>query len=176
MPQKHRLFIASFIAPELSGKIEGIISSFRHDCFHPVPLEKLHITYAFLGNRDEAEIPAIKTILPSLNEQLCGMSFCLGGIAAFEQHGSKSPLVLKLTLSKDISHFIDKVKMALSCTEARPFIPHITIGKIRKEYAGGAISGLEKCFGKIDINFPMPPAVLAKSITSEKGSVYSIIS
>ena len=148
---------------------------FRHDCFQPVPLENLHITYAFLGNRDEAEISAIKAVLPSLNEHLRGISFCLGGIASFEQHGSKSPLVLKLRLSRDISPFIEKMKIALCCTEARPFIPHITIGKIRKEYAGQAIAELEKCFGEIEISGSVPPAVLAKSVNTERGSLYSII-
>lgn len=148
---------------------------FRHDYFQPAPLENLHVTYAFLGSREETEIPAIKAILPSLNEQLGGISFCLGGIASFEQHGSKSPLVLKLRLSRDISPFIEKMKIALCCTEARPFVPHITVGKIRKEYAGQAIAELEKCFGEIEISCPMPPAVLAKSITAEKGSLYSII-
>ena len=172
---KHRLFIASFIVPELSEKIAETVSMFRHDCFQPVPLENLHITYAFLGNRDEAEISAIKAVLPSLNEHLRGISFCLGGIASFEQHGKKMPAVLKLKLSEDISQFINETKTALSCSECKPFIPHITIGKIRKEYAGQAIAELEKCFGEIEISGSVPPAVLAKSVNTERGSLYSII-
>ena len=172
---KHRLFIASFIQKELSFKINERTEMFRHDAFKPIAIENLHITFAFLGDREETEIPSIRQFLPGINDELTGMSFRLAGVSFFEQHGSKNPVVLFLELSKDINLFIENLKKEMDCDEAKQFIPHITIGKIKKEYSAEAIDRLTVLFRDLQEEYPIPPAVLAKSINTPKRSFYTVI-
>ena len=173
---KHRLFIASFIPKKLSLKIMRRTEMFRHDDFKPVAIENPHITFAFLGDREESEIPSIKQFLPRINAELAGMTFHFSEIEIFEQHGSKRPVVLSLKLSKEITPFIENIKKELCCDEAKPFIPHITIGKIRKEYAMEAADSLKAIFKDLrEENHIMPQAVLAKSINTPERSFYTVI-
>lgn len=170
-----RLFIASFIPSELSLKISRTAKKFQNELFRGDPAENLHITYAFLGDREEEEIPHIRQHVIALNEQLRDVSFHIAGIQNFEQRGSKSPIVLTLELSREIPTIIRDLKMKLDCDEIKPFVPHITIGKAYKYSAKETILCLAEAFKTFNDRYAITPAVLAKSIVSPSGSVYSVI-
>lgn len=170
-----RLFIASFIPSELSLKISRTAKKFQNELFRADPAENLHITYAFLGDREEEEIPHIRQHIIALNEQLRDISYRIADIQNFEQRGSKSPIVLTLELSKEIAPIISNLKKELDCDEIKPFVPHITIGKAYKYSANDTINSLADAFKTFNDRYAITTAVLAKSIVSPSGSVYSVI-
>ena len=90
-----------------------------------------------------------------------------------KRHG-RSPVVLRVEFSKDISAFIENFQR-ISGGDAKPFVPHITVAKANNGCVYEIVEEYKKLFAGFRKNFILEKAVLAKSILSPEGPVYRII-
>jgi 2'-5' RNA ligase len=137
-----------------------------------VPPENLHLTLAFLGAREEAQAEAVGAIVAAT----AGATPCLDlGDALWLP--PRRPKVLTVEVADHTgalaglhcSLIAALNQGAVFTPEARPFRPHITVGRVRRNQ-------------RIDVNFPgRPPPTAAfpataltlyRSITSPEGARY----
>jgi len=170
---KHRLFIASFIQPDISHDIRLLQERFICQRLKLNAPENFHITYSFLGLRREDEIFSIKKLLPEINEAIDGVSFHLADVMCFEQHG-RSPVVLRLELSRNISSFIEYFQH-ITGGDKKTFVPHITIAKAGNDCLPEVLKEYKKLFSGFRKEIALEKAVLAESVTAPEGSVYQIL-
>ena len=128
-----------FVALELPEGIRRSLAEFRDlvahpEIWRPVPVEGLHVTLAFLGNRPEQDVAAIEVVLHAA-----------AGPAPVLGHGGalllppRSPRVLCSAL-RDESGVLAALQARVSdglaaagvyTPEKRPFRPHVTVGRLR---------------------------------------------
>ena len=170
---KYRLFIESFLPEETACKIRDLQLKALNSCVNLISIENFHITYSFLGDTDENEIPKLKVLVSDFNRELAGIQCHYEDIIAFEQHG-KSPIAVRLSFSKNISVAVEALQQK-SSGDVKKFIPHITIGKARNVFVSDVLESYRETFRDNRISFPLAPALLAKSEISQHGSRYFIL-
>lgn len=132
-----------FVALDLPGAVRAGIASWARKslvdpALRPVRPESLHITLAFLGWLPEKEIPRLGQIV-----EACGgvaPSIQLSGPVQRPERGrprlfalpAESPgaIALQATLEGEL------VGVGLYETEKRPFWPHVTVARVRREERG----------------------------------------
>jgi 2'-5' RNA ligase len=137
--QRVRLFVALELPVEVR---EGIAAwgkrELRDPALRPVAMESLHITFAFLGHRDEAEV-----------EPIAGVVEASGGIVPQIQLGEPEPRpgrgpprVFALPARSEGAEtlqagLVERLEGAgLFAAEKRPFWPHVTVARVRTEGGG----------------------------------------
>ena len=174
-----RLFIGTFIEPKplkskyskIKKELGGILPG------RWIKPENFHITFKFLGNVPEEEIPEIQTSLKEYLDKLQNAQFELKGLGVFPNMENPKVLYIKVIdtdgiLEKMQKFTEQKMEQLGFQKENRPFIPHITLKRIKYADVDKLKQKLEKYketnFGKqdtVELN-------LIESITNPKGAVY----
>lgn len=134
-----RLFIALDLPKEIRAGIAAWGSgALRDPALRPVAEESLHITLAFLGSRDEAEIEPIAAVVRE-----CGVAaptIELGEPEPRPRRGRAKvyalPVASEGTKALQAGVVSRLVSAGLYEAEERPFWPHVTVARVRTE-AGG---------------------------------------
>jgi 2'-5' RNA ligase len=127
-----RLFVAAELPPDV---VEALVRwRPRDDGLRPLAPEALHVTLAFLGWRDEGEIPVIGELLDGLARPVEGL--WLGEPRWLPR---RRPRVLAVELddaSEALAGLQRDVASALQAAvgwvpERRPFLAHVTVARVR---------------------------------------------
>ncbi len=177
-----RLFIGTFIESKpLKSKYSKIKKEFGG--ILPgrwIKPENFHITFKFLGNVPEEEIPEIQDKLKEYLDKLQNAQFELRGLGVFPNAEHPKVLYIKVIdndgILKKLQKFTEEKMEQLGFKkENRPFIPHITLKRIKSADVEKLKQKLEKykevSFGKqsiVELN-------LIESITNPKGAIYKKI-
>jgi 2'-5' RNA ligase len=102
-----------------------------------VSAEALHLTLKFLGDTTERAVPKIVTALEGLHFE--PFTLTTSHLGCFPN--SKQPRVIWLGFDSESAAHLKKLNAAVEAaiaplgfpTEARPFSPHLTLGRVRKE-------------------------------------------
>jgi len=183
--------IRAFIAIELPGQIKAALSQIQENLkanrsasVKWVNPESIHLTLKFLGNVDEAEIPAIKK---SLSEAVIGVtpfSLELGEPGTFPN--CQVPNVVWVGVGGEIETLrtlhnnIDRILTPLGFPpEKRAFSPHLTLGRVRdeslpaeKRRLGGNVTALKT---EEKFSFKVESVNLMRSILAREGAIYSCL-
>lgn len=131
----------SFLAIDLPEEVKTEILRIQTDCEKTSPglykwstPETLHLTLYFLGNLDEDTLEQVVQRMPALRS--CNLE--LGNIIQLpELH---VPKILAVEIAGDIAvlksqqqKIQDSVFAIADYKETRPFLPHITIGRLKKD-------------------------------------------
>ena len=132
-----RLFIAIKINPEdtfreVHSNLRGLLRSEKITWVSP---ENIHITLKFLGDTEEARIPAIMEAMRKSAEGIPPFSFHLKGTGIFGS--SYQPKVVWIGVP-DGSEMVTLAKKLIDAMvplgwprDRQNFVPHLTIGRIR---------------------------------------------
>ncbi|MFI5295114.1 MAG: RNA 2',3'-cyclic phosphodiesterase [Thermodesulfovibrionales bacterium] len=100
-----------------------------------VPYENLHLTLKFLGATSEEVVDEIKGALYKKLSRYAAFYIRIGGVGYFP--GGRNPRVIWIGIEEqgslaDISRDVEEVMLKFGYPrEARPFSPHLTIGRVR---------------------------------------------
>lgn len=132
-----------FVALDLPEEVRAGIAAWgrrqlRDPALRPVRQQSLHVTLAFLGWRAEEQIPRLAEIVAAGGAP--APSLALGGPVGRPEHGrprlfalsveSPATLALQATLERRL------VGEGLYESEDRPFWPHVTVARVRREERG----------------------------------------
>jgi 2'-5' RNA ligase len=181
--------IRAFIAIELPSQIKATLSQFQDNLRTSknasvkwVGPEGIHLTLKFLGNVDEAEIPALTK---ALSEAVRGVAtFCLelGNPGAFPN--PQAPRVVwvgvggEIELLRALHNNIDLVLTPLGFPpEKRAFSPHLTLGRVREEASPGERRRLGENIASLKteakLSFKVESLSLMRSKLTREGALYS---
>jgi 2'-5' RNA ligase len=170
LPDQVRATIAAAQA-ELRGALGARASSVRW-----VDPASTHLTLKFLGDTPESAVPGIEVALRAALAGGSAFALRTGALGCFPS--GRSPRVLWLGLDGELGPLTaarDAVEAAIAPlgwpTEARPFSPHLTLGRLRPDASPAERAGIGKAAGAIWPPPPTPLPVAAVSlIRSELGS------
>lgn len=148
-----------------------------------VKAESLHVTVKFLGNIPEEQIPAIEQVLFDIGQRHQSFPLNFEGLDVFPDR--RAPRILWVGISGMLSHLESVVKDVDDCLaelgfprESRPFRPHLTLAKIKKNHRlfGTLLTktGLLHHSAVVD-TFQVSSLSLMKSVLHPSGSVYSTL-
>ena len=138
---------------------------------------KFHLTLRFLGDIDEDKIPELTGVLDRLKFDFEKIDFTAKGIGFFPD--SKYPNVVFIDLSESGSNteklvgFIDKIIFNFGVRPEKKFIPHITIGRFKRDKRVKIESPVEIDFQPFNIEFSS--YFLMQSILQKEGSAHLVL-
>jgi len=139
-----------------------------------------HVTIKFLGSAGADQVPAIVEALRSAARKVRPFDLSLGRFGAFPDWrrprvfwvGAEAPGIL--ALQPVVEEHIAPLGFP---AEARPFHPHVTVGRARRDLAAGAAAGLARTADRIRFaaRVHIGTVELMQSHTTLDGSRYSIV-
>jgi 2'-5' RNA ligase len=135
-----------------------------------------HLTLKFLGETDEARIPALKTALAAVD--FTAFTLRAGGAGAFPE--ARRPKVLWLGLTKGaeqaaaLARSIEDTLAALDIPrEKKPFRPHLTLGRVRKPAPGDWTTVLDAAAAREWPSFTVTHFTLWQSTLAPEGATHT---
>lgn len=181
-------FFISVNLPKLAQKELGKLIE-KLEKFHwPVRWEKpekIHLTLAFLGQLDQVKLPIGQKAVALAAQEIKPFAVSFKGLGAFPDFikprivwvGLKGDLKSLAALQKSIR---SELKKAGLWFDEKPFIPHLTIGRVKRGMSKGALLDLGKKIGqmrKIDFKneILVDRVAMMKSELRRTGSVYKLL-
>ncbi len=180
-----RLFIAVHLDPATREALAAASEALRAPAAGVpvawVAAENFHVTLKFLGGVDEAKVPALIEALHSAVARQRGFRFQVGGLGAFPFPTRPRVLWAGVAVGAErlgaLAQNIDEATARLGFPrEARPFSPHITLGRVRdSRHAPALAQALEGAgtwpFGTVTIE----RVALMRSDLSPRGARYTTL-
>ena len=183
--------IRAFIAIELPSEIRAALSQLQ-DNFKTgkgasvkwVAPEGIHLTLKFLGNVDEAEIPALNKALSEAVRGVAHFYLELGEPGAFPN--CQAPNIVwvgvggEMETLRTLHNNIDHVLAPLGFPpEKRAFSPHLTLGRVRDETSPGERRRLGENVAALKTgakpSFKVESVNLMRSRLTREGAIYSCL-
>jgi 2'-5' RNA ligase len=165
--------IRLFVALDLPASARGALAAFRDAAadpavWRPLPEASFHVTLAFIGHRPEADVERCVTALedvavPAALPLTLGRGLLLSRVLTVAVDDPTGGLA---ALQADVSAAL--AAAGVYEPEARPFRPHVTVGRLRK----GARPARPVAPGPEPLAFAGGPVVLYRSMLRRGGAVY----
>ncbi len=178
----------SFLAFELNEEIKNIVSGTIREIKPLMPdirwirPENIHMTVVFMGDIDYSCIDPIDKAARNICKRYTPFQICLNGIGIFGTR--RNPRVIWIGLDGDIRE-IDNLKNDFNKAlkplgikqENRPFKPHLTIGRFKKQHRGflGINRILDKYKNLRTSKYTQKTLTMYKSELRHTGAVYTRI-
>jgi len=139
--------------------------------------DKFHLTLRFLGDLDENKAEELAFILDRLKLEFESIKFTVGDIGFFPNQ--KYPNVVFIGLNEESSNseklveFIDKILLSFGIRPDKKFIPHITLGRFRRDKRTRLDKQVEVKIEHIKTEFES--FCLMKSVLQPGGSEYHVL-
>ena len=178
----HRLFLALPLPAAVRENVAAAQSQLQE---HDWPVKwvdpnLVHITLKFLGDVEATRVPDLRTVLQDLAARHEPVTMTTGELGAFPASfrprvfwlgldGDASPLV---SLASDLDSALQPYGFA---AEERPFQPHITIGRLRRQQVPPA--AFEQVAAALDVpavHVPFDRIQLVRSILGNSGPDYTV--
>jgi RNA 2',3'-cyclic 3'-phosphodiesterase len=185
MPDNIRTFAALDVSDMVRQRVESVSAQLNRAGWQArwVTPERAHITMHFYGDLEPATIEQLRSQLGNETHGIVAPMIRLSGIGAFPS--PKRPRVLWLGLS-DVNGDVSRVKDAVECAtkhlnldpDDRPFKPHLTIGRIRREFRGPSSEQTEsfKRAGNYpSVEWQPEKLLLLRSELTRDGPIYTTI-
>jgi RNA 2',3'-cyclic 3'-phosphodiesterase len=177
-----RSFLAFELSLDIKKKIEIISDEIKKSNLPVrwIKPENIHITLIFLGDIEENVIGDIKEKVEKARDKKISYKVRLEGLGVFPN--IKRPRVIWVGLGGDIdrlSDLRDTIQSGLNglgfVPERRPFKPHLTIGRFKKQINGtsGIKDILDRHHDSISDVYCLKELILFKSDLKPKGPEYT---
>jgi 2'-5' RNA ligase len=190
MTQDSMHAIRSFIAIELpapiQNQLDGIITQLKGPMtgvVRWVPAQNIHLTLKFLGDVSPANIEILINMLRAESSRQKSFSISIGELGAFPS--PHRPRVLWAGVSATpqldaLARLVESETRKLGYPpEARPFSPHLTLGRVSKNASAHQVRQVAKVLAGVKVahlgNADIHEVVLFKSILTPKGAEYSAL-
>lgn len=130
-----RVFVGVPIGAAVAARISAVRGEFSGGAVRWVPAENLHLTLKFLGNVEEGQVVAIRSVLREALADIAAFRVSARGLGVFPD--ARRPRVLWAGLAApELDRVAGRVDRALEPLgvekAASPFRPHATIGRWRR--------------------------------------------
>lgn len=127
-----RLFIAVAADEEAKAAAAAVVARLRRapGDYRWVDPRDMHVTFRFLGETPEDELPAIETLMRRAAAASAPFELVYGGVGAFES--LENPRVVWIGLEEG-AEAMGKIADLLGRDEERPFSPHLTLGRRKRK-------------------------------------------
>lgn len=175
---KKRVFIALNLPEKIRKNISGLINKLdKNDgSVKWVRGEGLHITLHFLSYLDDKQIEEVKRIMAKFAGQTGVLQLKLNGLSAFPNIERPRVIFLESEQTNGASIFVLQNKLGSELekigiqTDKRPWTPHITLGRVKRNYELGIIN-----YEFEESTFSISSFELMGSELSSDGAKYKII-
>jgi RNA 2',3'-cyclic 3'-phosphodiesterase len=178
-----RLFIAVRTNPDKNfGKLySSLRKELEGESIKWINPENIHLTLMFLGDTDESRIPGIERILKSVCNRTQNFEISLKGFGVFKNISDPKVAWAGLYHSDKLATL--QGSLAQQLMEAgfkiddKPFVPHVTIGRIKniKDHDRFKMTMLKYHITDIQ-RVPVTEVILFESILKQEGAVYKQVS
>src|SRR5205809_133606 len=142
--------------------------------------EGLHLTLKFLGDVADEREPELAAALTRAAAGARGLALALGGFGVFPDF--RRPRVVWVGIAPEagleiLQHRVEQEFAPLGFpTEARPFRPHVTLGRTSRDARPAALTGLEAALGGREFaeTAPVSALDLMQSTLQSGGPVYHV--
>jgi 2'-5' RNA ligase len=126
-----RLFYAAAADEEVKAAAAAVVSRLRRapGDYRWVDPRDMHVTFRFLGLTPEAELPEVEARMRLAAAASAPFDVVYGGVGAFDS--LDDPRVVWIGLEEG-AEAMEKIAGLLGRDEARPFSPHLTMGRRRR--------------------------------------------
>ncbi len=136
-----RLFVAIDLPAALKRQLIDLTNQLRQPGYDPVRWvrpDSYHITVKFLGDTPASRVPAIEQALTTLAAAQPGFDLTIGGMGFFPSGANANHIYVdiggNLAALGQLQRATEAALAALGYSpENKPFKPHITLGRLRKE-------------------------------------------
>jgi RNA 2',3'-cyclic 3'-phosphodiesterase len=127
-----RLFYAAAADEEVQAAAAAVVARLRRSPgdYRWVDPRDMHVTFRFLGETPEEKLPEIEALMRRAAAQSAPFDLVYGGVGAFES--LDDPRVVWIGLDEGAAP-MEKIADLLGRDEERPFSPHLTLGRRRRE-------------------------------------------
>ncbi len=182
-----RLFVALALPATVIAELELAQQHLRRNAQHPVAWVKpssIHLTLQFLGEVEEDRVPAILEALQAINPPR-DIGLRLARASAFPS--TRRPQTLWMGVSGDLAalnvvqHTIVATLTSLGFPpEDRPFHPHLTLGRVRRDATPAQRSVLSSALETLPppapLSWPSGLPILYQSTLTTSGAIYRALS
>jgi len=173
-----RTFVALDLPETIKEDVAGVINDFRSNCPYGVnwvPQENLHITFQFIGETKEEDIPEIAELLETSFSEL---SILLFTNPKLEIQPGSAPKIIWISLENNNSLMLkiskrlkSKLRQMGYKIDSRRLRFHITLGRIKKRLPDKLIKQILTT--ELNINdIEVLKAILYKSLLKPQGPRY----
>lgn len=135
-----RVFVAIELPAHTCDAIQKQTSRLRqtlgNDFIRWVPSQNMHLTLKFLGDTAVTHLDFLKQMLVREAEQHPSFEMQLGGVGCFPNQRNPRVLWIGIHAPSDLTSLQRGVEAGVSRLgykpEARPFSPHLTVGRVRE--------------------------------------------
>ncbi len=173
-----RTFVALDLPETIKKDVAGVINDFRSNCPYSVnwvPQENLHITFQFIGETKEEDIPEIAKFLETSFSELSALLFTNPKLEILP---GREPKIIWIRLENNDSSILkiskklkSKLRQMGYKIDSRRLRFHITLGRIKKRLPDKSINQILTT--ELNINdFEVLKAILYKSLQKPQGPRY----
>jgi 2'-5' RNA ligase len=169
-----RLFIAALLPDGIRARMDEYLKAVMPRCegVKWEKYDKFHVTLKFLGSVDDSRVPGIASITGGLVRSYAPFETAISGVGGFPNMRNPRILYIGLSENQELSSFQSRIEESLVPLgfprEARRFIPHVTIGRVKSKLRiKEPLPQPEPC------NFSISEIGVIKSETRRDGSVYT---
>ena len=173
-----RTFVALDLPETIKKDVAGVINNFRSYCpfdVNWVPQENLHITFQFIGEKKEEDIPEIAEFFETSFSELSALLFTNPKLEILP---GKDPKIIWISLENNnnlIKKILKKLKSKLRQMgykiDSRRLRFHITLGRIKKRLPENMVEQILTTELNVD-SFMVSKAILYKSLLRPHGPRY----
>jgi 2'-5' RNA ligase len=143
-------------------------------------MENVHLSLCFLGNIIRPEVKQVCSVLDMSTGSLKPFSLDINGIGTFGKRNSPRVIWAGVSESDALSCLQVNIRGLLKergfSIEKRPFIPHLTLGRVRSSRGRiDLLNVLKSVKNEYFGRFSVTRAVLMKSVLSSRGAEYSLV-
>jgi len=174
-----RCFVALDLPRPVCNYLAGLAKQFgSKGNVRWVPSAQLHLTLAFAGEMEQANVEALRALLAAI--EVPALSLCLAGLGHFPPRGE--PRVVFATIGGDVEalHVLyEQVATAAEqhgmAREERGFVPHVTLGRVRSPFGALALIDQLQTVGATLRDKPFAPTglVLYRSELRPSGPIHT---
>lgn len=178
--EKIRTFIAIEIPEDIKKKIATLIDGLKErlpDVSWVKP-STLHITLKFLGSVEKERIEPIERTLEKIGSETSPFELVIADVGGFPSLRAPRVLWIGVRHSPELSLLYERVEKGLEGhgfePEHRPFKPHLTLCRIKKEAQRAKLSReLERIKPAICESFVADGIILFKSELNPRGAIHT---
>lgn len=174
-----RLFAAIKIHPSAKYKSlqEEISNSLRHERIKWVEPENMHLTLKFFGETDEKLIPEITKALETASAFSNPFQLSIANTGIFGSHYDPKVIWFGIDKNTEMENLTRKIFSELEKCGYKPdrqnFVPHLTIGRIRKLKDKPLFQQIISKYNSIEIQEQkVTEIILYESILRREGPLY----
>ncbi|OGS01486.1 MAG: 2'-5' RNA ligase, partial [Elusimicrobia bacterium RBG_16_66_12] len=126
----------------------------------------------FLGETPESRLPEIRALMIAAASRMAPFELVFGGVGVFES--LEDPRVVWIGLDQGAAE-MEKLAGLLGRDEPRPFSPHLTLGRRRREPAPNGFLAALRAEPALALRRPVDRIILYASRPAPFGHAYEIL-